>query len=456
MVFAFPNLSRRFRNTDSIVKANKSNIVPELHSKYSEDYMSLKIHNVLSSKIPWQEFPSPLRRMTAYGKMDTKSLQSTIIDKILVLCVDFSDKPAQLSVETIWSRFFEDYGNSLKEYYKEISHNRYVPLGEAYGWYRAPNPSKFYTNDNNGFGDYPNNAQRLVEDTVTLALQDPNINWESFDTNGNGYIDNIFVVHSGAEAAWTGDLNDFWAHVWITKDPIQIQIPGNPQGVIVWVYATTSEYLGKPTDPQIIGGDCHEFAHLLGVPDLYDYTDQSNGVGAYSLMGVGSWGNNGMTPTHMDAWSKYVLGFVDADENPTGTTYLDSIDISPRIFKYTTYDPKQYFLIEFRRKKFYDNYLPSEGLFIWRINENQLDNQKFNDDKSCYMVGLVQADNLQDLENRANNGDVGDPYPGSMNNRSFGASTLPSSILCSGKIQSLLISNISDVAKTMTFNSSQQ
>ena len=161
-------------------------------------------------------------------------------------------------------------------------------------------------------------------------------------------------------------------------------------------------------------------------------------------MGAGSWGNMGQTPTHLDAWSKYVLGFADTIEDPTGPQYIDNAEASSTIFKYTTNDPKQYFLVENRQKTLYDKFLPSEGLFIWRIDENQIDNQVYNNDKSCYLVGLVQADNLKDLENRANNGDLSDPYPGIMNNRSFGRFTNPNSILCNSQIQDLLISNISD------------
>lgn len=470
MVSAHPNLLRKFRNTDSIIKSNKSTTIHGLHSKFPGDYIDTNTHSIMQNIKPWAEIPSPIARET-FGIMgnippttyerwerDKKygftSLQPIIIDKILVLCVDFDDKPAQIPVEKLYNRFFVDYANSLREYYREISYGRYVPTGEIYGWYRAPQSSTYYTDEQNGFGAYPKSAEKLVEDVVTMASQDPNIDWDSFDNNENGYIDNLIIVHAGAEAAYTGDINDFWAHVYVTPEKMQIQIPGNPRGVNVWVYALTSEYLDTPDNYQTIGGDCHEHAHQLGLPDLYDYTDESNGVGAYSLMGSGSWGNTGMTPTHMDAWSKYILGFADVKENPTGNLYIDNVETSPNIVKYTTNDPKQYFLVENRQKIRYDEFLPSEGIFIWRINENQIDNQIYNDDKKCYLVGLLQADSLQDLENRANNGDLGDPYPGITNNRSFGIDTNPNSELCDGNKHKLLIRNISDSSHYMTFDSS--
>ena len=171
-------------------------------------------------------------------------------------------------------------------------------------------------------------------------------------------------------------------------------------------------------------------------------------------MGGGSWALKGTSGVHLDAWSKYVLGFTDTIENPIGTIYLDNAELSPNNIKYTTSDPKEYYIIENRQKILYDTYLPSEGLFIWHINENQIDNQVYNDDESCYLVGLIQADNLKDLENRANSGDLGDPFPGIMNNRSFGKITVPKSELCNKTILDILINNISDSASTMSFESS--
>ena len=182
----------------------------------------------------------------------------------------------------------------------------------------------------------------------------------------------------------------------------------------------------------------------------YDVSDKSNGVGIYSLMGSGSWGGKGATPTHLDAWSKHVLGFADAIVNPTGIVSLTDIETNSNIVKYTTSDPKEYFLIENRRKLLFDISLPAEGLLIWHINENQ----KYNDNEMCFMVGLEQADGLKDLEDKANFGDSGDSYPGTTNNRSFGINTDPGSALCNSARQKLLITDISNSDTFMTFNSS--
>jgi immune inhibitor A len=310
-----------------------------------------------------------------------KSLQLLVVDKILILCVDFNDKPAQLPTSVIYDRFFSNSGHSFLNYYSEVSYSRYIPNGEIHGWYRAPQNSDYYVNNNNGLGYYPRNAQGLTEDVINIASNDPTINWASFDNNNNGYIDNIIIIHSGSEAAYTGRTTDFWAHVSAIN-------PRNIHGKVVYMYAMTSEYLNVPTDPQVSGVDCHEFGHLLGLPDLYDYSNQSNGVGVYSLMGAGSWLNRGMTPAHLDAWSKYILGYADTITDPEGLLIINDAETNSTNIKYTTQDPAEYFMIENRQKMLFDTYLPSAGMFIWHINESQ----PGNTNKLCFMVGLIQAD----------------------------------------------------------------
>src|SRR5262249_55672084 len=60
---------------------------------------------------------------------------------------------------------------------------------------------------------------------------------------------------------------------------------------------------------------------------------------------------------------------------------------------------------------------------IWHID----DNQPGNTDEHHYKVALMQADGKRDMEHNVNRGDAGDPYPGSSNNRTFNATSNPSS-----------------------------
>ena len=456
MVAPYPDLQRKIDNTDNIVKANKSEFVPNLSIKYPEDYIDLDTHTVLMDIQPWVEdiailSSSPIEETDAIqnNTIQNNTIQNlwgpffTTIDRVLVLCVNFSDLSAVTTIPAINDRFFSTTQDSFLTYYKEVSYDKWIPNGEVHGWYMAPHPRSYYINADNGYGTYPNNARRLVEDTIDLALADPAIDWSLFDSNDNGKIDNIIVVHAGAEAAWSGSPSLFWAH----SSTITITKYADVKSIDKYLF--TSEYT-YPGASQRIGVDCHEFGHLLNLPDLYDNTNSSYGVGNYSLMGTGCWANDGLKPVHLDAWSKYKLRFMDITKNPQGAVTVDNAETNADAIKYTTTDPNEYFLIENRQNTLFDTHLPGNGLLIWHINENK----SSNNDKACFLVGLVQADNLKDLENKYNYGDTGDPFPGSSNKRSFGTTTTPNSILCDSTIRDMSITSISNSGNSMTFNAS--
>jgi M6 family metalloprotease-like protein len=71
----------------------------------------------------------------------------------------------------------------------------------------------------------------------------------------------------------------------------------------------------------ILGVTAHEFGHRFGLPDLYDTTApegfffaESQGIGAFGLMGAGIWNANGVFPAEMCAWSKFYVGWLRPSE----------------------------------------------------------------------------------------------------------------------------------------------
>jgi M6 family metalloprotease-like protein len=72
-----------------------------------------------------------------------------------------------------------------------------------------------------------------------------------------------------------------------------------------------------------LGVFSHEFAHDLGLPDLYDTSGGENGTGFWTLMSSGSWMGHGAdtigtTPNHMGAWEKLQLGWLDYETAQAG------------------------------------------------------------------------------------------------------------------------------------------
>ncbi|MFH0904520.1 MAG: M6 family metalloprotease domain-containing protein [Methanobacteriota archaeon] len=435
MVGPSPNIERKIRNTKNLIDQNKEHLISEYVKNEPQNYISKENYDKLNTFKPWIDEVKPIKNI--------KSLQQPIRDNILVICIDFSDRPAQIPISVIQNRFFSTTGKTLRNYYAENSYGTYIPEGEVHGWYRAPQPYSYYVNYDYGGGTYPHNIWKMVEDIVDIIAYDQTINFSYIDKDNNLYIDNLIIVHSGDSASGSGSANDLWSMVTSIDRRLV-------NGYEYQFFALVSEYLSYPTSIQRCGVDAHEFAHLLGLPDLYDLQGNSLGTGIYSLMSNGSWGSDyGVTPVHLDAWCKNQLKFTTTITDLQGLVTINNAELNNINYLYTTQYQNEYFLIENRQKMLFDSGLPADGLLIWKINELQYSNF----DETCFKVGLIQADGLHDLENFNNVGDSGDSYPGSTNNHSFGRITNPSSLLCDGSYpdNDLYIINISNSGNVMTF-----
>jgi len=197
-----------------------------------------------------------------------------------------------------------------------------------------------------------------------------------------------------------------------------------------------------------IGVFCHEFGHVLGLPDLYDYDYDSNGCGMWSVMAGGSWGGGGARPVHFDAWSKTALGWVA----PTVVNELlpqeqvDAVEIDPDIYQLFSQGipSNEYFLVENRRWISFDMSLPGEGLLIFHVDESVPN----NNNQLHYKVAVEQADGEFDLENN-HGADAGDPWPGITDNRTFDDFSVPDAWYYYWGPSEVSVANISDSDSSM-------
>lgn len=444
MVSPSPILEHRMKNTiDLLITTGDRYIVDEYAIAYPQDYIDTDNYYYWMDTKPWEvknDFNIQISPESVY----------TNSDKLLVIAVDFPDKPAQVSIDKIRDRIFGTSGNTLINFYKENSYSKYIPDGQVVGWYRLAN----------NYAYYKGNGSQMASDALDKAKNDINVN--DLDVDNNGKIERLLIIHAGAEGAWTGDSNDIWAYTRVSGFSHIIN------GKTFTKFCTTSEFMASQSNPQRCGVDAHEYGHILEMPDLYDTTKKSMGAGLWTLMASGSWGgdpaykqnpdsptSSGTWPTSFDPWCKNKLGWLTPSDNQSNQLTLKNIEDCNQqqcaVLRYTTNNSKKYFLIENRQKILFDSYMPGSGILIWRINEDKINGYKGNDDPSCYGVGVLQADNKKDLENNTNKGDDGDPYPGSTNNRSWGNNTHPSSIICpTNDYLDILIDSISDSSLEMT------
>lgn len=335
--------------------------------------------------------------------------------RVKVLLVDFPDRTGNLPVQHYEAMLFSKDiypTGSMSDYYKEVSLGKVEVSGSVHGWLRMPNPYSYYTNNESGlkWNSYPHNAPRLAEDAVNTALQNGIKFEKELDKLNQGIVTALFIVHAGRGAEEMPPSirgKEIWSHKWNLKSLINV---GNN------LYATI--YLTVPNDCKV-GVCAHELGHLaFQWQDFYDpnYAEDGNewdGAGVWDLMAGGSYNGNGVRPAHPAGLHKLQHDWVRV----TTVKKSRSLTIKPyttksgRVYKIVSpnYGPKQYLVLENRRKSGFDFNLPGEGLLVWKIDEK---GEMEAPDQPGML--LIQADGKHDLEtpNDWNEGDAGDPFPG--------------------------------------------
>lgn len=353
----------------------------------------------------------------------------------LALLVDFADNKGTRPASAFRKLLFQkSNAGSMTSFYKKLSYGALELTGEVIGYIRAPQPYSFYTAGESGTGmDFPRNTPGLLRDVLTIFCQSDNL--KRFDSDGDGFVDGIFLIHAGpgaeTESSPAKRKEMIWSHKWVLPRAFV------NQGVKVFAYST------EPEDGKL-GVFSHEFGHSLGLPDLYDTSYRSAGVGSWCLMGGGSWGGGGDQPTRMSCWCLSTLGWikprtVKRKRKVTLRSLEKRKDQCLRVWTGGATGP-EYFLLENRQDTGRDQALPGPGLAIWHIDEQQSDNTN----PLAYRVGLVQADGKRDLEFDRNSGDASDVFPGRNGVAAIDDQTTPSLRDHSGRATGVKVADIAD------------
>lgn len=401
------------------------------------------------------------------SSLDRSSFTSII--KPLVFLVDFDNRPPSMPPREYTKEEFEalifaenltpgdaglpsNYGMSVRDYYYEISRETLEIYGDGESiidWRTADYDYSYYVDgvQGKGQGNGPNNTNNYFQSAAALVVEfamemdDEGFDFNSFD-NGRGAIDVIILIVEG----WmNGSDYQFWPHTWTIPNNI-IPSEANTDGYLVLDGVAITKYMIVPEryyldssgawkyDIHPIGTICHEMGHILGLPDLYDKSENSAaGIGEWGLMGSGNWRNQ-TRPTYMSAWSRYRLGFID----PVILENKMNYDLTIQPAEFSGWEgafilpmdvkmPHEYILLENRQRFGSDIHLAGTGMLVWHIDENITDlNDDVNVNPDFYGVNLLQADGKEDLYNDCYEcTDAGDPFPGSTGITIINDNTVP-------------------------------
>jgi immune inhibitor A len=224
----------------------------------------------------------------------------------------------------------------------------------------------------------------------------------------------VFFAGPGKESDLRGQANDPWSNFTMIRPPV-VTPAGRRIGKGCVIAAEEREGLSA------FGVLCHEFGHLLGLPELYAPGGATHeGIGVWGLMGQGTWLGRGDRPPHLSAWAKVAMGWADVRlVTQGGRVTVPAADRSAHVVKLWARGPEhpqEYFLIENRQQRGTDRALRGSGLLIWRVDDRITGFRTAQSNPERMRVTLVQADGRDDLRvgHRAggNRGDGGDPWRG--------------------------------------------
>ncbi len=327
------------------------------------------------------------------------SFPLTGVVRSIVILVSYSDlaftveNPNEAFTRLLNEPGYSDNGatGSAADYFRACSYNQFQPVFDVYGPYVLPKKRSYYgANDAQG---NDKNALDMIVDACQLADAD-GVDFSQYDTDGDGVVDNIFVYYAGTNPAEGGPRDAIWPHRSIVWRDSYID------GKRLYDYACTSELsLLTSRDGTMcgIGTFCHEFGHVLGLPDLYN---TANGeiytVGEWDIMAGGNYNNNGNTPPSYSSYERFALGWLTPVQlQDIGDYTLEPLCEQPQAYllaaaqhnlQQMNPNPSEYWLVENRQHVGWDApaaAIPGVGLLISHIThvtgrwyENTYNNSK--------------------------------------------------------------------------------
>lgn len=368
-------------------------------------------------------------RKASFQKIGT-NYPTTGNNNLLIILVSFADRAFTYTREDFDSLASQPGYNrngatgSVKDYYYDVSFGSLNLNPTVVGPYTLSQPMAYYGANASYFSDV--NPKEMISEGCALA--DNDVDFSQFDMNNDGIIDAVHVIFAGAGEASTGEGDAIWPHRWsiYAYDSLDITF----DGVTLRDYSCSAEKMGSGMDG--IGTICHEFGHVLGLPDLYD-TDyegsggQATAVNTWSIMASGSYNNYSNTPASFTAYEKYRLNWLELDTlSLAGEYLLPPLMDSNKAYIITTPYENEFFIFENRQQSSWDTYIPNSGGLIFHVKQEG--DYNINCDPNYQKYDIEEADRNDDESTLST-----DVFPSVQYNNFFTDYSLPNSILWSGE-----------------------
>ncbi len=205
------------------------------------------------------------------------------------------------------------YWESLASYYKTSSFgslNLNITIADVYE--TGKTASQLYSTTCDGSSVILQSDKYVQDAFDNYKSENPTVDTKIYDNDSNGYIDGIIAIYSAPNATSSRSIAEvdpdgelFWAYChWVNQG-----VSGNVNNPIPSAYFWASYdflYEGPNCKP---GGKIdshtltHEFGHMMGLDDYYDYDQSKAPAGCCIMMDSNIYDH--------DAFSKLALGWLD-------------------------------------------------------------------------------------------------------------------------------------------------
>ncbi len=359
--------------------------------------------------------------------------------RIPVLLVEFAD--TKMTVADVRLHFEEKLcraatlseveagRGSAAQYFADQSHGRFTPSFDVIGPVTLDKGYAAYGVDE---GVQDSRVGSMIAEAVRKAVASDEVaDWSVYDNDRDGMVDAVYVFYAGeGQHAYPMRPDLIWPHSYKLSERGET-LP-EADGVKFDTYSCSSEMLrGKPDG---FGTFCHEFCHILGLPDFYRTDGKSVeefNMGSWSVMDYGQYAGEGFLPVGMRALEKEWLGWGELVELTEAATVSEwsstDSDNNPhgRAFKMARKNgaTDEYYVMETVDGRGWNKALPACGLLVTRVYQLTDDVWKDNEVNNANpaRVHVVAADNSRTALVYGENDDayagslVGDTYPCAMN-----------------------------------------
>ena len=294
----------------------------------------------------------------------TKHLISTATALLLALFPGAARKAVVIPVEFSDVRFSDFAGNVSRKVERAQTYFR-EQTGESFSF--DVTPTVRLTRELYWYG--ANSTVRhdeRIDQAVREACRILGSGFGAYDNDADGVVDNVYLIVAGQDESEGAGAGYVWPQHDRLKDRGGVLML---DGLVIDGFAVCTEFTS-------VGKFCHEFAHTLGLPDMYDTDGSGSGGlskglwGTLSLMDAGPDGGFGDTPPNFNAIELERLGLGRPLPFRLGYNTLRPIGESREYLRIDSDTENEYFLLECRKAERWDAGIGGNGMIIYHVDKS--------------------------------------------------------------------------------------